>query len=336
MAIFNFLRPHSSCVTSRETLDGGFSRGWGFHFLPSEEGWIDIHNHFRAVETRNAANALIDQWFARMDAYRLTQSVLIIEGTEHFDMWEALSREDSRFAWAYWPEISEPRPGIVEQAAAKGAVALKLHNAPIMQGTVSRDVYASASWRRVFSFAQEARLPLLWHVTQRLSHSPYHGGGENAYWSEGNGKNKSLSNESLLRDMLRVLQDYPNLKVIGAHQLHIGLERLDTLFHEHGNLAIDSSCGFYLRWADDFIEEDRLILKGFLEKHTGRVLYGTDTMLSPGGVDDYLAQGNLCHARFLLRLGLSCDALQKIAWRNAVELLRLPEIHGARRGCVRP
>lgn len=329
-------RPRSPYVAQRETQDGGFSRGWGLHFLPSEEGWIDIHNHLEDIGSRQDADALLDNWFARLDAYRLAASVMIIDGAEHFDLWETLAREDSRFAWIYWPDIRNPNPALVERAARKGAVALKLHNQLIMEGEVRGDIYDSAQWRAVFAFACEAGLPLLWHVTQRVGYSPYHGGGENAYWSAGQGKNGGITNEDLLQGTLRVLNDYPGIKIIGAHQLHIGLDRLRSLFNEYEHLYIDSSCGFYLRWADDFIESDRIILKEFVEKYADRVLYGTDTMFKANSIDDYLVQGNLCHARFMLRLGLEHGALQKVAWKNATTLFKLPEICGARRGCVRP
>ena len=37
--------PYSPYVKEREILDNFFSKGWGFHFPPSEEYVIDCHAH---------------------------------------------------------------------------------------------------------------------------------------------------------------------------------------------------------------------------------------------------------------------------------------------------
>lgn len=329
-------QPHSPDVALRDTQDSGFSKDWGLHFRPSEAYWIDVHNHLSGVYTRKAADELLDAWYRQLDAYRLGQSIMLIEGAGHFDLWAALAREDPRFAWMYWPAIDAPSLADVERAARHGAVGLKMHNARIMAGDMPPDIYETAAWQRVFAFAEEASLPLLWHVTQRHSVSPYHGGGENAFWSQGWERGVRITNEDLLQGMLRLMARYPKLRVVGAHQLHVGPERLSALLDAHENLYIDSSCGFFLRWADDFIEEDRLRLKAFVQRYAHRILYGTDSGLAPGRVDPYLVQGSLCHARFFLRLGLEDAALQRVAWQNAKALFGLPSVSGARRGNFRP
>lgn len=327
---------HSPWLKKRETLDGGFSAGWGMHFVPSETYWLDIHNHFADVSNIDQARALMREWFGVMDAYRLGQSVMIIKGSEHFDLWNDFAQEDPRFAWIYWPDIDAPDVRLVERAAKHGAVGLKLHNVAIMRGESPADTYHAPAWRDVMEAAQALGLPLLWHVTQRMGFSPYHGGGENAYWTEGWARGVTITNEDLLGDMLSILKAYPDIRIIGAHQLHLGLTRLDALLDEHKNLYIDSSCGFTLRWADDFIDQDRAIIKAFVEKHAGRILFGTDSGLSPGNTDEYLRQAARNHMRFFLRLGLQDETLQAVAWANAKALLRLPDIPSDRRGNVRP
>lgn len=78
------------------------------------------------------------------------------------------------------------------------------------------------------------------------------------------------------------------------------------------------------------------MLKAFVEKHHARILFGTDSGLTPGGSDEYLFQAARNHMRFFLRLGLSDEVLQAVAWKNAKTLYRLPDIPTARRGNVRP
>jgi len=136
--------------------------------------------------------------------------------------------------------------------------------------------------------------------------------------------------------MLAIMRRFSKLKVIGAHQLHVGLDRLQKLLAEYENLYIDSSCGMYLRWADEFIEEDRIILRDFVENWSQRILFGTDADMRPDNIDEFAVQSFLCHARFMLKLGLSDKALQDVAWRTTSELLKLSPVSAARRGNVRP
>jgi predicted TIM-barrel fold metal-dependent hydrolase len=329
-------RPRSPWLSERETLDNGFSRGWGLHFQPSEEYWLDAHNHFERVTSVEQASAVMLEWYSKMDAYRLGQSIMIIEGSELFDLWSEFALEDPRFAWMYWPDIDQPRVKLVERAAARGAVGLKLHNHRIMRGLTSPDIYRTPAWRDVFDAASSLRLPLLWHVAQRTGYSPYHGGGINAYWSEGRPRGVTITNEDLLQSALSVLDEYPGLTIIGAHQLHVGLARLASLFDRYDRLLIDTSCGFTLRWSDDFIDEDRMLLKAFVEKYQTRVMFGTDSSLYPGCADEYAVLAARNHMRFILRLGLANDALQAVAWRNAKSLFRLGDVPTSRRGNVRP
>jgi predicted TIM-barrel fold metal-dependent hydrolase len=111
---------------------------------------------------------------------------------------------------------------------------------------------------------------------------------------------------------------------------------MKRLFAEYKNLYVDSTVGMYLRWADGFVEEDRLYLRDFIEAWGARILFGTDADMFPGCMDEYAAQSFLCHARFLLKLGLSHKTLQDVAWRNAQELLNLGPVSSARRGNTRP
>jgi len=329
-------RPHSPYLIQRDTLDEGFSRDWMPHFVPSEEYWVDMHVHLSDVKNSNHLKELMDSWFSRLDAFRLGKVVAITEQSEMFKVFGEAVEKDSRFAWFYWPKNDEPSLSLVREAIQNGACGVKLHNREIMEGKVPRDVWQLDEWQKIFAYAEEAGIPLLWHVTQRHSYSPYHGGGLHAYWKSGWELGVDFTNEDLLQDVLAIMRRFPKLKVIGAHQLHVGPARLQSLFEEYDNLYIDSSCGMYLRWADDFIEEDRIILRDFIENWSERILFGTDADIRPGSIDEYAIQGYLCHSRFMLKLGLSDKALQDVAWRTTSDLLKLSSVSAARRGNVRP
>jgi predicted TIM-barrel fold metal-dependent hydrolase len=288
------------------------------------------------VTDADGLELLLDEWFSKLDAYRLGKVVAIVDNEELFQALGEAVEKDSRFAWIYWPDIDEPSLSLVQEAVHHGVCGLKLHNMALMEGKVPRTVWQRDEWQKIFSFAETACLPILWHVTQRRGYSPYHGGGQNSYWKNGWKLNVEFTNEDLLQDLLEQMRHFPNLKVIGAHQLHIGLQRLQKLFQEYENLYIDSSCGMYLRWADEFIEEDRLFLRDFVEKWSERIVFGTDADMRPGNLDEFAVQGFLCHARFMLKLGISDKALQDVAWRTAQQLLNLKQGNIARRGNVKP
>lgn len=328
--------PHSPHIKEREILDHGFSKGWGFHFQPSEEYWLDCHSHLDSGKTCEEINRLLDQWFAQLDGFRLGKVLLIVTDTTAFKVYQDVSKQDKRFSWLFWMPFDQPNVELLQTAINHGCIGLKLHNFPIMQGLGEPKVWLTDEWRKVFQLAEEKGLPILWHVTQRVSYSPYHGGGVNPYWAEGEQKGIKFANEDLLQVFLEVITLYPKLKVIGAHQLHIGVERLEALLDEYNNLYIDTSCGFYLRWADTLYEKDREMLWAFFMKYKDRILFGTDSGVAPDAIDEYLVQGFLCHARFIHQLRLPYDVLQMVAHQNADYVFGTPSIQAARRGNVRP
>jgi len=329
-------RPHSPYLQQRDTLDNGFSEGWMPHFMPSEEYWVDTHTHLGGVTDADGLRQLLDDWFARLDAFRLGKVVAITDNEELFETLGEVMGKNPRLAWIYWPRYITPPLSLVRKAVQNGACGLKLHNNLLMEGTTPRTVWQEQAWQEIFAFAESNGLPILWHVTQRVGYSPYHGGGLNAYWQKGWEQGVDFTNEDLLQDMLALMRRFPKLKIIGAHQFHVGPERLQKLFQEYENLYIDSSCGMYLRWADEFIEDDRLLLRDFIEKWSERIVFGTDAEMRPDNIDELAVQSFLCHARFMLKLGLTDKALQDVAWRTALNLLKQPPVSSIRRGNVRP
>ena len=323
-------------VEERERLDNGFSAGWGFQFQPSEEYWIDCHNHIDGCKTQAELYKILDKWFSHLEAFRLGNVVLIAKHEDDFKVYGDVSSADDRMDWILWLPHDKPDAELLEKAIKSGVKGLKLHNNLIMRGQGKHDVWLSEEWSRIFKMVDEAGIPILWHVTQRHSNSPYQGGGTNAYWSDGWKTGVNFTNEDLLQVMLEVLRRFPNMNVIGAHQLHVGLERLTSLFEEYKNLYIDTSCGFYTRWADQVYEDDRKKLHKFVTQHADRILFGTDSALSPDGATEYDYQGFLCHARFINQLRLDYETLQKVSHGNSEKLFGIKQLDATRRGNVRP
>lgn len=336
MINFNSTYPHSPYIKDRDTVDNGFSKGWGFHFPPSEEYWVDCHNHLYSCKTANDALKMTHQWFSRLDAYRLGKALFICEDESCFDDYKNAAESDCRFEWLYWMKADNPDLELFKKAIESGAVGLKLHNDKIMLGECAFDCWLNSEWSKIFELAESKGIPVLWHVTQRVAYSPYHGGGYNAYWSEGQKKGISFTNEDLLEVFVKVLERYPKLKVIGAHQLYIGLDKLSKLLDNYENLYFDTSVGFYLRWADSLDEEDRKIYLEFITKYKDRILFGSDSGVAPDKIDEYLVQGYLCHARFISKLRLPYDVLQMITHKNCEKVFGLKRVSSARRGNVRP
>lgn len=330
------MEPHAPDVVERETLDGGFSRGLGLHFQPSEAYWLDAHVHLRTAKSEAEIVEVLDAWFARLDAFRLGRVLALVKPDASFEALQAVSARDERFAWLLWLDPDRPDDALLRRALDHGAVGLKLHNAPIMRGLHPHEIWLNDEWARVFRLVEEAGVPVLWHVTQRLSAAPYHGGGRNAYWEEGCQRGVTFTNEDLLQVTLEVMRRFPRLKVQGAHQLHLGPERLAQLFAQYPNLYIDSSCTMFVRWADVMYESDRQVLRRFVLEHADRILFGSDAPLAPGAIDEYLVQGFLCHARFFHQLRLPDPPLQMVSHENAERLYGLTPLNPVRRGNYRP
>lgn len=328
--------PHSPDVAERETLDNGFSRGWGFHFQPSEEYWLDCHCHMGTETTYQRIYRLMEQWFAELDAFRLGKVAAIVKAPEALAVYRDIAAQDKRFGWIYWMPYDKPDAELMQRALDHSAMGLKLHNSPLMSGNSDPRVWLDQAWQKVFETLEHKKSSVIWHVTQRVSVSPYHGGGANSYWSAGSAKGNHTSNEELLQIFLEVVRRYPQIAFIGAHQLHIGLARLEKLLAEYPNLYIDTSCGFLVRWSDTLYENDRAILRRFFLRHADRILFGTDAQLAADITDPYRVQAFLCHTRFINQLRLPNEVLQKVAHENAERIFRWAPVKPARRGNSRP
>jgi len=328
-------QPYSPDVAERETADEGFSKGWGGHFLPSERYIVDVHTHCRAP-SRYAIFRLIDAFFSRAGAWRLGRVTALDGRPESLDDFAAVARFDPRFR--FWVRMDHDNPDLdfLKKGVDAGALGMKILNIRMIIEAADPKIWLSEPWQKIFQWLEENRLPVLWHVTQRLTASPYTGGKANAYWSEGRPRGATFTNEDLLQVFLEVVRRYPGIPFIGAHQLHIGFDRLAELFAEYPNLHVDTSVGCVVRPDDQMYESDRNKLSQIFCRWADRILFGTDVIFQPGHVDEYLLQHFLNHVRFIRQLRLPYEPLQAITHANAERILKLDPLGDERRGAMRP
>jgi len=331
--------PYSPDILERETADDGFSSGWGFHFQPLEKYWIDCHVHVR----RGPEFPLrLKEWFDWSLAWRQA-SLIAVDGNPElseskfsYKELSEIAERDKRLAFLYYPGIDRPDSETLEHALELGARGLKLWSPTFVLEGRPADEFEHAKWEDVFRIINDKKLAILWHVTQRITDSPYTGGGRNAYWDDGRKKGVKYTNEDLLQSFLRIVRAHPEGNFIGAHQLHVGLERLEELFEEYPNLYIDTSIGCFVRWGDVMYPEDQKKLRAFFIKYSDRILFGTDIGVGKGYHRETEHLSLMGHIRFIRQLRLPYDELQKISHQNAEKLFGIEKASDMRTGNIRP
>ena len=331
--------PHSPDLEKRITADGGFSKGWGMHFMTSADYFFDAHCHYHeeffpggdiaeALESKgrdmaelNVRRALI--LFKVYDRGWQPEPGNIGPFFPIDDIlrYQSYFQGQDRFLWAPYFRYLDPNPEILRKSAAAGAACVKLHNAHIITDGADPSVWLTPEWDAVFQEIAKTSLPVLWHVTQRRTECQYRKMGAESYWKDGVKKGITYSNQELLDVFLQVVEKYPTIKFVGAHQLHIGWERLGALLDRYENLYTDTSTGCFLNPDDDFYPEDKAFLRDFFIRYADRLLFATDIYYEKAPERDWKFHfENRGHMRFLNKLNLPHEVLQKIAYQNAEKL----------------
>lgn len=333
------LYPHAPDVLERESADNGFSSGWGFHFQTSEKYWIDCHCHGHGgPEFRQC----LDEWFDWAVAWRLAKLIVVdgkrVSPDAKFSCADlsAIAKEDNRLAFLYFPGLDDTETEPLEQALELGARGLKLWSPTLVIEGRPFDEFEYPKWEGVFRIVNDRQLAIVWHVTQRITDSPYTGGGRNAYWGEGWKKGVKYTNEDLLQSFLNVAKAYPNGRFIGAHQLHVGWDRLAEILEEYPNVYIDTSIGCFVRWGDVMYPEDQKKLREFFIKYSDRILFGTDIGIGLGQHQETYRLSLMGHMLFVRQLRLPYEDLQKVSHENAERLFGIEKSSDVRMGNIRP
>lgn len=321
-----YLYPYSPDVLERRNSDNQFSKGWGMHFIPSEKYWIDVHTHLRG-NSLSELKLCVETYTSKILALNLEKTVVILnmDGSSESDFISyvmELKKYDNLILMLYL-DYKNPNVNFIEKCIQMGIQGIKLHNAPIIVEGADYNIWHSEEWGKVFKIIAKYNLPVLWHVTQRLSSCPYTGGGENTYWKDGWKKGVEYTNEDLLQSYLKIIKKHSDINFISAHQLHVGWKRLVDLFQEYNNLYIDTSIGCFVRKFDQIYDHDRQFLRDIFIKHSDRILFGTDLIMDKNVSDDHIISNFYGHMRFVKQLMLPHDVIQKVSHENAEKLFGL-------------
>lgn len=337
--------PHSPDVLERDTSDNGFSKGWGMHFLLKEETIVDMHGHIEFSPSTDA-DQLVKHHLGIMKQLNVSRLVacspvmmrpedrekplgfptLCCYGFDELKPYLELAQITGHMSLMPFLHHGNPDIGLLKQSIEEGACGVKLHNAPIIVEGADAEIWLSDEWAGIFSELGKANLSVLWHVTQRLTDCPYVGGERNAYWRDGWKMGVSYTNEDLLRIYLLVVSRYPEVRFISAHQLHIGWDRLASMFDQYENLYIDTSIGCWVNEGDRMHEDDIRYIREIFIRYSDRILFGTDYSIAPGGNgvetnDEAKLDPVKNHIRFIKQLRLPDEALQRVFHANAEKIL---------------
>ncbi|WP_436936524.1 amidohydrolase family protein [Halovenus marina] len=327
--------PHSPDVEERELLEDGFSAGWGAHHQPSERYWIDCHTHMLETEAGSVVD-VIEDWTDYLNAWRFAGAVGVDGRPAVIDEFEIADRETDHFQWMSRLDYDNPSMDAIGSSLEAGACGLKLHNKPLIEAGEPPSKWQDPEWHDVFDRLETADLPVFWHVTQRLTDAPYIGQGRNKNWNQVSNSDTNYTNEDLLQSFIEIVEEYPDTDFIGAHQLHLGFDRLAKLFELYPNLYIDTSAGFFIRWGDRIYPQDRDRVREFVMNWSDRILFGTDCALHGDVQTANLRQQFLGHVRFIRQLNLPDNELQQISHLNAERLLNLEHVRDTGGDGVRP
>jgi len=337
--------PHAADVLERQFAEDGFASGWGIHHKPVAKYFFDNHVHYCGPDKPPSGDAL-RPYMDVAEALNVLRTLLIIriygdknssaipkyaKSNEDGLQWYTVESvqavlgdllQKSHYYWSPWIHYMQPDTGLVNAAADAGARIIKLHNAPVIEDNAHYDIWLSSKWQDVFKTIGKRGLAVLFHVTQRLPCAVYTGGGRNTYWTKGWENGVKYGNEDLLQAFLTCCRRNPDINFIGAHQLHIGWDRLDDLFTSLPNLYVDTTIGCMLRLNDDFYPHDKEYLRQMFIRWADRIVFGTDTLWGHDSQTHYesiLKQ----HQRFITALDLPADVLEKICHSNMERLCKI-------------
>jgi len=254
--------PRSPDVIERETLEGGFAKGWSPHAKPTPEYYFDCHIHYKGTSDGSVSEEIRGDVKAA-DALGIKKAILmlqlygkkwnpgmktqtVMDAFEYFSVAELERQmpgllETGVCVPSVYINYFSPEPELVDAAADFGVKMIKLHNAPVIEDNAPHDLWLEKEWDAFFYAIEKRGLAVLFHVTQRLAAAAYTGGGRNTYWKKGWENGVTYTNEDLLQAFLELCRRYPGIDFVGAHQLHVGWELLENLFSEFKVLYVDAS-----------------------------------------------------------------------------------------------
>lgn len=130
-------------------------------------------------------------------------------------------------------------------------------------------------WDPFFAWAEEAQIPILWHVNDPET---FWNPDLAPSWAKKQGwsyDESFINNEAQYTQVLNLLERYPKLKIIFAHFFFLSaqLPRLSEIMDRFPNIMVDTTPGIELY---ENLSANPEGAKAFFKKYGDRVVYGTD------------------------------------------------------------
>ena len=146
---------------------------------------------------------------------------------------------------------------------------------PTMRKMMPIPDFDAPCWEPFWAYAEEARVPILWHVNDPEEYwdpekvTDYHKKLGDAY------DDTFVNNEEQYRQVERILQRHPKLKIIFAHFFFLSaqLERLGKLFDTYPNIMVDMTPGSEMY---RILSANHDQAQAFFKKYYKSILFGTD------------------------------------------------------------
>jgi len=278
---------------------------------------FDLHCHLRA----QAASVL-----AHLDGAGITKANLLTRGAAAEQVKALANQAPGRFIWFNSYDVAKPDAvQVLTQAAQDGAQGfgeLKYH--------VAAD---GPELRRIYDLAAELRVPLLIHF-QEVDHFPGEG-----TWSTG-----------YARTFEGILKAYPRTTFIGhadAFWANVSADYQNQAAYPTGRIVPG---GVTDKWLADYpnlygdlsansgnnaMSRDPEFTAGFLQRHQGKLMFGSDCGCSDGHGGGVSQNNNPAASRMagkcvaretlsLLKRLTSPATFRRLVWENAHALLRIP------------
>ena len=339
-----FQPPLDIFVAERDTVDKGFSREYGFYMRPYCNFWSDCHVHTYLPnipeEERTRQFVLLKKAMYELD---IVNRAVFCETESELAMVDSMGKDVP----VWWAQFNDPDLDKLRSYREKYHLhCVKLYSPPIIEGECSGDsvefplgsgkrvpikidMIISPEWMRFYAVCEELGLPILWHPNCRYGPSPYNYGGDHRKcWDA-----LPYDNFYVLGLIERILDTYPKLNIILAHQGFMGYKKLSELLEKHPNLYIDTTAGFMLHDGDYLTDEERDRIRPFFIRWADRILFGTDANAygaeMPQSVEEHEIRRHvydLVHPckRFIQQLYLPQAELSKVAHRNFERLFQVP------------
>jgi predicted TIM-barrel fold metal-dependent hydrolase len=305
--------------------DNGFSRGFGMTNHSFSFDWFDSHAHLAYSHYPNLLKGgqiqeVMDRWFRLTGIYHSNRLILCDPYLETME-W---AKNDPRvyvFWWLKWDQADQ-LPEIQRRTREGLIQGIKLHTGDFRsQPGQDYRVMGSEAWHKVFSYCEEADLPIIIHVNQHWGDQGYaYGQGAKKFWARAGYTNQELLDYFLTE----LVAKHPKAKWVLAHMNFQGNDSLARLFDRYPNLYVDTSIGMFLRESDWLTPEEVRPYREFCIKYADRLMFGTDAFAYHPLESDYpghIRNWWLPHYNFIQQLRLPQETLDKVTHGTCEKML---------------